>query len=45
MRIIMGWLGVAVTVIFTNVWTYWGIIENFHEGWYSDHEAVEHCRD
>jgi hypothetical protein len=35
MKIFLGWLGVALTVIFTNVWTYWGIIENFHEGWYS----------
>jgi hypothetical protein len=34
-RSFLGWLGVALTVIFTNVWTYWGIVENFHEGWYS----------
>lgn len=32
---IVGWIAVAVTMIITNLWTYWGIIENFHEGWYS----------
>ncbi len=36
MRIFVGWMAVLVTVFFTNFWTYWGIIENFHEGWYSE---------
>jgi len=31
----IGWIGVAVTVVFTGVWSFWGIVENFHEGWYS----------
>ena len=30
----IGWIAVAVTVIFTGLWSYWGIVENFHEGWY-----------
>lgn len=34
-RLAAGWVAVAITVIFTNLWAYWGIIENFHEGWYS----------
>ena len=34
-RRIVGWVAVGITVVFTNLWTYWGIIENFHEGWYS----------
>lgn len=34
-RLIVGWAAVAVTAAFTGVWTYWGIVENFHEGWYS----------
>ncbi len=33
---IIGWIAVTITVIFTNLWTYWGIVENFHEGWYSE---------
>ena len=32
---ILGWTGVAVTVVFSGIWAYWGAIENFHEGWYS----------
>ena len=31
----IGWIGVAITVVFTGVWSFWGIIENFHEGWYA----------
>lgn len=34
-RRIVGWAAVAITVVIVNHWTYWGIIENFHEGWYS----------
>jgi len=33
---IVGWIAVVATTIITNTWTYWGIIENFHEGWYSE---------
>lgn len=35
LRRVVGWLAVSISVIITNLWTYWGIIENFHEGWYS----------
>jgi len=34
-KIIIGWIGVGVTLIFSSIWAYWGTIENFHEGWYS----------
>lgn len=36
LRLIIGWAAVGITVIFTCVWTFWGIVENFHEGWYSE---------
>lgn len=32
---VLGWVAVAVTVVFTGLWSYWGVVENFHEGWYS----------
>jgi len=32
---ILGWIAVAITVVFSSVWAYWGAFENFHEGWYS----------
>ena len=35
-RLILGWTGVALTVVLTGVWSFWGIVENFHEGWYSE---------
>ena len=31
---VLGWVAVGVSAIFANLWSYWGIIENFHEGWY-----------
>lgn len=34
-RNIIGWIGVAISTIFSSIWAYWGSIENFHEGWYS----------
>ncbi len=34
-KLALGWLGVAITVIFSGLWAYWGAFENFHEGWYS----------
>ena len=34
-RAIIGWIGVAITLIVSSIWAYWGAIENFHEGWYS----------
>ncbi len=34
-KMILGWIGVAITTIFSSFWAYWGAFENFHEGWYS----------
>ena len=30
----MGWVAVGVSGLVTCFWAFWGIIENFHEGWY-----------
>lgn len=30
----MGWAAVGTSTIITSFWAFWGIIENFHEGWY-----------
>ncbi|MEJ2709790.1 MAG: hypothetical protein P8074_19415, partial [Anaerolineales bacterium] len=33
-RQIAGWIAVAFSIAITCFWAFWGIIENFHEGWY-----------
>jgi hypothetical protein len=33
-RQIVGWIAVGSSILITCVWAFWGIIENFHEGWY-----------
>ncbi len=33
-RQITGWLAVGISTAITCVWAFWGIAENFHEGWY-----------
>ena len=33
-RQIVGWISVGFSVVITCVWAFWGISENFHEGWY-----------
>jgi hypothetical protein len=33
-RRIAGWIAVALSTVITCFWAFWGIIENFHEGWY-----------
>ncbi len=33
-RQIVGWMAVGLSIVITCVWAFWGIIENFHEGWY-----------
>jgi hypothetical protein len=33
---ILGWIGVSITLIVSSIWAFWGTIENFHEGWYSE---------
>lgn len=34
-KLVLGWMGVAITVLFSSFWAYWGAFENFHEGWYA----------
>jgi hypothetical protein len=31
---IVGWIAVVISTVITGFWAFWGIIENFHEGWY-----------
>ena len=31
---IVGWIAVSISTIITSIWAFWGMIENFHEGWY-----------
>jgi hypothetical protein len=31
---IVGWIAVGLSTAVTCFWAFWGIIENFHEGWY-----------
>lgn len=28
------WIAIFTSAVFANLWAYWGINENFHEGWY-----------
>ncbi len=35
-RQIAGWIAVSLSIIITCFWAFWGIIENFHEGWYHE---------
>jgi len=30
----MGWIALGFSILITCFWAFWGIIENFHEGWY-----------
>ena len=32
---VIAWIAIGLSAIFANFWAYWGINENFHEGWYS----------
>jgi hypothetical protein len=31
---VIAWFAVTLSAVFANLWAYWGINENFHEGWY-----------
>jgi hypothetical protein len=31
---ILGWIAASISAVFANLWAFWGIKENFHEGWY-----------
>ncbi len=33
-RQVLGWLAVALSTSIASFWALWGIIENFHEGWF-----------
>ena len=33
-RKVAGWIAVGLSIAITCFWAFWGIIENFHEGWY-----------
>ena len=33
-RAAAGWVAVALSAAIATVWSYWGALENFHEGWY-----------
>src|SRR4029434_1767775 len=37
-RQVVGWLAVTLSIAITCFWSFWGIIENFHEGWF--HESL-----
>lgn len=33
-RQVAGWSAVSLSILITCFWAFWGIVENFHEGWY-----------
>jgi hypothetical protein len=33
-RQIIGWIAVGISTVITCIWAFWGISENFHEGWW-----------
>ncbi len=33
--LILGWISVVLATAIASVWAFWGILENFHEGWYA----------
>jgi len=33
-RQLAGWLALGLSTLITCFWAFWGIVENFHEGWY-----------
>ena len=33
-RQIVGWIAVGLSTAITCFWAFWGIAENFHEGWW-----------
>lgn len=33
-KLIFGWTAVIISTAITGFWAFWGIIENFHEGWF-----------
>jgi hypothetical protein len=37
LRITLGWVAVALNLLVSCFWGFWGAIENFHEGWHFGH--------
>jgi hypothetical protein len=35
-RSVVGWIAVGLSIVVTCFWAFWGISENFHEGWYTE---------
>ena len=35
-RRLAGWIALGLSTLITCFWAFWGIVENFHEGWYSE---------
>jgi hypothetical protein len=33
-RKLTGWIALSISTLVTCFWAFWGIVENFHEGWY-----------
>lgn len=33
---LVGWLTVIFSIAISSFWAFWGVIENFHEGWYGE---------
>jgi len=33
-KAVSGWIAVGLSTAITCIWAFWGIVENFHEGWY-----------
>lgn len=33
-QIILGWIALGLSTLVTCLWAFWGIVENFHEGWW-----------
>jgi hypothetical protein len=36
---VTGWTSVVLSTAIASVWAFWGVLENFHEGWYWDSTA------
>lgn len=35
-QLIFGWTALAIVTVVGSLWAYWGGVENFYEGWYSE---------
>ena len=35
-KVVLGWIALCLSTAITCIWAFWGIIENFHEGWYHE---------